>query len=142
MQNSRFAVAIHTLLMLATNTKGPVSSDYIAGSVGTNPVLIRRLMGDLRAAGLVDSRAGAAGGFVLAQPAERIGLDDIYRAVEADPLFSRHGNANPKCPIGRAVGPLLDRVLGQAESAMLQSLKRTTLGDLINSQEVVTQLAS
>lgn len=142
MQNSRFAVALHTLLLLATNTQGPVSSDYIAGSVGTNPVLIRRLMGDLRAAGLVDSRAGAAGGFVLARPAERIGLDEIYGAVEADPLFSRHGNANPKCPIGRAVGPLLDRVLGQAESAMLQSLKRTTLGDLIHSQEVVTQLAS
>jgi Rrf2 family protein len=142
MQNSRFAVAINTLLMLATNTKGPVSSDYIAGSVGTNPVLIRRLMGDLRAAGLVDSRAGAAGGFVLARPADRIGLDDIYGAVEADPLFARHSNANPKCPIGRAVGPLLDRVLGQAESAMLQSLKRTTLGDLIHSQEVVTQLAS
>lgn len=142
MQNSRFAVAIHTLLMLATNTKGPVSSDYIAGSVGTNPVLIRRLMGDLRAAGLVDSRAGAAGGFVLARPAERVGLDEIYGAVEADPLFARHGNANPKCPIGRAVGPLLDRVLGQAESAMLQSLQRTTLGDLIHSQEVVTQLAS
>jgi Rrf2 family protein len=142
MQNSRFAVALHTLLLLATNTKGPVSSDYIAGSVGTNPVLIRRLMGDLRAAGLVDSRAGAAGGFVLARPAERVGLDEIYGAVEGDPLFSRHGNANPKCPIGRAVGPLLDRVLGQAESAMLQSLKRTTLGDLINSQEVLTQLAS
>lgn len=142
MQNSRFAVALHTLLLLATNTRGPVSSDYIAGSVGTNPVLIRRLMGDLRAAGLVDSRAGAAGGFVLARPAERVGLDEIYGAVEGDPLFSRHGNANPKCPIGRAVGPLLDRVLGQAESAMLQSLKRTTLGDLIHSQEVVTQLAS
>ena len=142
MQNSRFAVALHTLLLLATNTKGPVSSDYIAGSVGTNPVLIRRLMGDLRAAGLVDSRAGASGGFVLARPAERVGLDDIYGAVEGDPLFSRHGNANPKCPIGRAVGPLLDRVLGQAESAMLQSLKRTTLGDLITSQEVLTQLAS
>lgn len=142
MQNSRFAVALHTLLLLATNTQGPVSSDYIAGSVGTNPVLIRRLMGDLRAAGLVDSRAGAAGGFVLARPAERIGLDEIYGAVEGDPLFSRHGNANPKCPIGRAVGPLLDRVLGEAESAMLHSLKRTTLGDLINSQEVLTQLAS
>jgi len=142
MQNSRFAVALHTLLMLATNTKGPVSSDYIAGSVGTNPVLIRRLMGDLRAAGLVDSRAGAAGGFVLAQPAERIGLNDIYGAVEADPLFSRHGNANLKCPIGRAVGPLLDRVLGEAETAMIQSLKRTTLGDLINSPEVLTQMAS
>ena len=70
MQNSRFAVAIHTLLMLATKADGPISSDYIAGSVGTNPVLIRRLMGDLRNAGLVDSRAGATGGFVLARPAE------------------------------------------------------------------------
>lgn len=142
MQNSRFAVAIHTLLVLALKGDGPVCSEYIAGSVGTNPVLIRRLMGDLRAAGLVDSRAGATGGFVLARPAERIGLDEIYRAVESEALFSRHAKANPKCPIGRAVGPLLDRVLGQAEGAMVQSLNRTTLGDLIRSQEVVTQLAS
>jgi DNA-binding IscR family transcriptional regulator len=72
---------------------------------------------------------------------ERIGLDEIYRAVEDAPLFARHENANPNCPIGRAVGSLLDRVLGQAESAMVQSLKRTTLADLLRSQEVVTQLA-
>lgn len=142
MQNSRFAVAIHTLLMLATSKGGPTSSDYIAGSVGTNPVLIRRLMGDLRNAGLVDSRAGATGGFVLARPAERIGLDEIYQAVEAEALFARHAKANPKCPIGRAVGPLLDRVLGEAEAAMVLNLKRTSLGDLIHSQEVLAQLAS
>jgi Rrf2 family protein len=141
MQNSRFAVAIHTLVLLAVKAGKPTSSDYIAGSVGTNPVLIRRLMGDLRAAGIVDSRAGATGGFVLAMPVERIGLDEIYRAVEDAPLFARHENANPNCPIGRAVGSLLDRVLGQAESAMVQSLKRTTLADLLRSQEVVTQLA-
>ncbi len=104
MQNSRFAVAIHTLVLLAAKAGKPTSSDYIAGSVGTNPVLIRRLMGDLRAAGIVDSRAGATGGFVLAQPVERIGLDEIYRAVEDAPLFARHENANPNCPIGRAVG--------------------------------------
>ena len=141
MQNSRFAVAIHTLVLLAAKAGKPTSSEYIAGSVGTNPVLIRRLMGELRSAGIVDSRAGATGGFVLAKPVERIGLDEVYRAVEDAPLFSRHENASPNCPIGRAVGPLLDRVLGQAESAMLQSLKRTTLGDLLRSQEVVTQLA-
>ena len=141
MQNSRFAVAIHTLVMLAAKTDKPTSSDFIASSVGTNPVLIRRLMGELRTAGLVDSRAGATGGFVLARPADRIGLDEIYRAVEYAPLFSRHEKANQNCPIGRAVGSLLDRVLGQAESAMLQSLKRTTLADLLGSQEVTTQLA-
>lgn len=141
MQNSRFAVAIHTLVMLAAAAGKPTSSDYIASSVGTNPVLIRRLMGELRAAGIVDSRAGATGGFVLAKPAERVALDEVYRAVEDAPLFSRHGNANLNCPIGRAVGPLLDRVLGQAEVAMLHSLEHTTLADLLRSQEVVTQLA-
>lgn len=56
-------------------------------------------------------------------------------------MFARHENANPNCPIARAVGSLLDRVLGQAEGAMMQSLKRTTLADLLRSQEVVTQLA-
>lgn len=141
MQNSRFAVAIHTLVLLAVRAGKPTSSDCIAGSVGTNPVLIRRLMGDLRAAGIVESRAGAAGGFVLAKSVERLGLDEIYRAVEDAPLFARHEKANPNCPIGRAVGSLLDRVLGQAEGSMVQSLKRTTLADLLRSQEVVRQLA-
>src|SRR5689334_5646686 len=142
MQNSRFAVAIHTLLVLAAKSGQPTSSDYIASSVGTNPVLIRRLMGELRAAGLVASRAGATGGFVLAKEMERIGLDEVYRAVEADPLFARHEKINPKCPIGRAVGPLLDRVLGEAESTMLRSLKSTTLAELVQSREFVTELAS
>ena len=141
MQNSRFAVAIHTLLVLAAKSGQPTSSDYIAGSVGTNPVLIRRLMGELRAAGIVASRAGATGGFVLAKEMERIGLDDVYRAVESEPLFARHEKMSLKCPIGRAVGPLLDRVLGEAEGTMIKTLQRTTLGDLVRSQEMVTQLA-
>ena len=64
-----------------------------------------------------------------------------YSALPDAPLFARHEKANPNCPVGRAVGPLLDRVLGQAEGSMLQSLKRTTLADLLRSQEVVTQLA-
>lgn len=128
--NSRFSMAIHSLLVMAAKRDGPVCSDFIAGSVGTNPVLIRRLMGDLREAGLVESRAGSAGGFVLAKDLSEITLDQVYRAVEEAPLFPRHENPNEKCPIGREIGRVLDQLYGAAEGSMMDALHKATLADL------------
>ncbi len=129
--SSRFSVAIHCLLLIADKGEKPVSSDFIASSVGTNPVLIRRLMGDLRAAGLVLSRAGPAGGFVLAMPVDQIALDRVYAAISHEDLFPRHVHPNMKCAMGRAIGPVLDRVYGMAEGAVRDSLRRTRLSDLV-----------
>jgi Rrf2 family protein len=133
--SSRFAVAVHVLSLLALEESGePVTSDYVAGSVKTNPVVVRRILGLLRRAGLVRIQPGPRGGARLARPASKILLADVYHAVEDGQLLSLHRNApNPRCPVGRHIGSVLGRVFGEAEAALEATLRRRTLGDVVGS---------
>src|SRR5437667_14393 len=99
--SSRFAVAIHVLTLLASRD-GPLTSEYIAGSVNTNAVVIRRLMKALRGAKLVVSQGGPGGGWRLARAPEAMSLRDVYRAVEDPPLFRQH-DPSSLCPIGSTI---------------------------------------
>ena len=103
--SSRFAVAVHILTLLAS-AEGPLR---IAGSVGTNPALIRRLVAQLAEAGFVSSQMGATGGATLAQPADRITLLDVFRVVESSVLIALPPNApNPACDVGREITGVLE----------------------------------
>ncbi|HEV7768778.1 MAG TPA: Rrf2 family transcriptional regulator [Thermoanaerobaculia bacterium] len=130
-QSSRFATAVHILTLLAGADDEPLTSDYVAGSVNTNPVVIRRLLGVLVKAGLVTSTPGGAGGSRLARDARKITLFDVYDAVESGGLFGTHSQRpNPKCPVGRNIAELLARRVETAESAAAASLRKTTVADL------------
>src|SRR5271166_34715 len=89
-RSSRFVVATHVLSLLAFGEGEAMTSEYIAGSVNTNPVVVRRILALLVKAGLVGSQEGAGGGVRLAKPAHSINLRDVYVAVEPDPLFALH----------------------------------------------------
>lgn len=132
LSSSRFVVAIHALSVLARNAgKGPVCSTVVASSVHTNPVVIRRLMGELERAKLVRSVPGRGGGFVLGREAAGISLADVYRAVEDDAVFRMHKlDPNAECPIAAQMGKILATPLKAAEAAMTMSLSRTTLDDV------------
>ncbi len=129
--NTRFAVAIHTAGMIAFADCIPVSSESIARSVGTNPVVIRRLIGLLTAHGIVTVSKGQGGGAVLSRPPEEITLDQIYRAVEAGPIFLAPPASS--CPMGKFVGPVLAGIFSAAESALLAGLGTVTLAQVIRS---------
>src|SRR5262245_20492413 len=86
--NVRFPVAVHILTSLAHSPKEWLSSPMLAESVGTNPVVIRRLVGRLQRAGLVEAHAGKLGGVELARRPETITLLDVYRAVEGGSVFA------------------------------------------------------
>lgn len=133
-QSSRFATAVHILTLLAGEHEEPLTSDYIAGSVNTNPVVIRRLLGLLAKAGLVHTAPGGAGGSRLGRDARRVTLADVYEVVEAEgALYGKHSRQpNPKCPVGRNIVELLDRRLSDAESAASASLRKTTIADLVH----------
>lgn len=134
--NTRFAVAVHILTFLQTKPNEPASSDLIAGSVGTNPALIRRLLGRLAAAGLTSSQMGAGGGALLARPGKTITLGDVYNAVNDDrDVLPVHETPNPRCEVGRNIKHVLEGRIEDAERAMLAELERTTIADL--SGEVV-----
>lgn len=110
----------------------PVTSTFLAKSVGTNPVMIRNIMGDLKRAGIISSSKGKSG-ISLARPLGKITLLDLWRAVDqsdADSLFRFHENPCPQCPVGGNIHAALDDRLKAAQQALEDQLARTTLADV------------
>lgn len=130
--NTRFAVAIHAMGMLAFGDELHVTSDDIAKSIRTNPVVVRRLLAQLTRQGLVMIKLGAGGGARLTRPPEHITLSDIYLALEEGPLFQVPllGETH-ECPVGRSVGPVLTGILLRAEQGLLAELQAVTLSQVI-----------
>ena len=129
---SRFTVAVHTLLVIynfSATTK--VTSDFIAASVQVNPVVIRRTLLSLKAAGMVDVKAGSGGASIVKDLGD-ITLYDVYKAVDSmdGDMFHFHENPNPACPVGRNIHAVLDAHLADAQAAMENELKKVTLLDL------------
>lgn len=129
---SRFTVAVHTLLVIHTFSETTkVTSEFIAASVQVNPVVIRRTLLSLKAAGMIDVRAGS-GGATIRKDLNEITLYDVYTAVDSvdDGLFHFHENPNPSCPVGKNIHAVLDAHLADAQAAMENELKKVTLADL------------
>ncbi|MCA3555846.1 Rrf2 family transcriptional regulator [Aestuariivirga sp.] len=132
LSSSRFIVAVHAMSVLARfQGKGPVCSAAVAESVHTNPVVIRRLMGELERAHLVKSVAGRAGGFELSKDPAGITLADVYFAVEDENVFRMH-KTDPRscCPVAAQLGKVLSGPLRAAECALHSSLARTSIRDV------------
>jgi Rrf2 family protein len=130
--NTRFAVAVHILAFLQTQEGEPATSELIAGSVKTNPSLIRRLLSQLARTGLTTSQMGSGGGALLAKPADTITLLDVYRAVDEErDIIPMHPAPNPKCLVGRHIQGALKSRISAAEQALQEELSRTTIAELV-----------
>ena len=126
-------MAVHVLAVLAYKEGDPVTSALLAGSVNTNPVIIRRLLLSLQRARLVETRKGAGAGSRLSRSPGRINLAEVYRAVEAvEPFASPSRKANAACPVGHCIRKTLNKVFASAENAMERDLEKTTLAGVIN----------
>lgn len=136
--SSRFTIAIHIFSCINTFEKeNKITSEFLAGSVNVNPVIIRKLLSQLKAAGLVNVQRGR-GGASIAKPLEEITFLDIYRAVECidnGELFHFHENSNQDCPVGRNIHRILDGKLQQVQKAMESELERITLADVIRDTQ-------
>ncbi len=120
-RSTRFPVAVHILAMLAAFKDEFVSSDQIAGSVATNPVVVRRILSLLQSAGLVATQAGMRGGAKLGVDPKQVSLLDVYNAVEDQSLFRVH-EPHPKCPVACAVKNEMEGLLGSIEGRMEREL--------------------
>jgi Rrf2 family protein len=133
--NSRLTIAVHALAWLAlAHRRGRelLTSEQVAASINTNPVVVRRSLGELCRAGLVEVRHGAGAGWRLARPPEQITLASVYEAVESAPLFGLHRTEpNLECPVGRGIQPALRRVYEGVEHAVRRELGASTIAEVL-----------
>ena len=125
-------MAVHVLTVLAYKDGDRVTSEFLARSVNTNPVVIRRLLLALQQARLVETRKGAGFGSRLSGSAARINLGDVFRAVEQEEAFCLpRKKPNQACPVGHCIQAALESVFGSALKALEADLGRTTLADVL-----------
>ena len=137
---SRFTIAVHILTLIAQNkgNETKLTSDLMAGSVGVNPVIIRKTLSQLKKADLISVQRGS-GGATLTKAPEEINLLQVYRAVDSigpsGQLFSFHDNPNPNCPVGANIHVVLDEKLLKIQQAMEKELSLTSLAQLVADTE-------
>jgi Rrf2 family protein len=125
-------MAVHVLAVLAYKDGDRVTSELLARSVNTNPVVIRRLLLVLQKARLVETRKGAGFGSRLSRSAARIDLWQVFRAAEQDEAFCLpRKKPNQACPVGHCIQASLERVFRSALDALEQDLAKTTLADVL-----------
>ncbi len=131
--SSRFTIALHIFSCVDVfGSERKVTSDFLAESINTNPVIIRKILTQLKNAGLITVQRGT-GGIEVTRDLRDITFYDVYEAidpVENGDLFHFHESPNPKCPVGRNIHALLDGKLKDIQNAMENELKRYTLLDL------------
>jgi len=128
MNNTRFATIIHILTLLAKNSGEWMNSEWIAGSINTNPVIVRKELGMLLEHGWVTSRKGKEGGFILNISSDKITLAELYKVVKnSDVLGKKNLNPNPHCPIGKDINKNLENLFTETDDLVITSLQTKTI---------------
>lgn len=132
---SKFTIGVHVITAIDYfKEMDRVNSEFLAGSIGVNPVIVRSVISQLREAGLLQTQRGSSGA-ELAKKLDEITLYDVYKAVgsvnEEEGLFHFHEQPNPDCPVGRNIHQVLGHRLTEAEKAMEDKLRSTTLADIV-----------
>ena len=132
---SKFTIGVHILTAIDYfKDRDRVNSEFLAGSIGVNPVIVRTVISQLREAGIVQTQRGSSGA-ELAKRLDEITLYDIYRAVGSvdteEGLFHFHEQPNPDCPVGRNIHKVLDQRLMDAQRVMEEKLRATTFADIM-----------
>ena len=136
--SSRFTIAVHILICIETFKEDyKITSDFLASSVNVNPVVIRRLLQQLKKAGIINVKRGSGGAYIE-KHLDEITLLDVYNAVECidnGNLFHFHENPNSRCPVGRNIHAVLDRRLDSIQQAMEREMRSVTLQDIADDTD-------
>ena len=140
---SKFTIGVHIITAIDYfRDMDRVNSDFLAGSIGVNPVIVRTVISQLREAGILETQRGSSGA-VLKKRLDEITLYDIYKAVgsvnEEEGLFHFHEQPNPDCPVGRNIHKVLDYRLLETQRVMEEELQKTTLADIVKETKQAVQ---
>lgn len=133
--SSRFTIAVHIFACVEVfGAAHKVTSDFLASSINVNPVIVRKILLQLKNAGLIEVARGT-GGTTATRPTDKITLYDVYEAVdllEEGELFHFHEHPNPECPVGRNIQSALGDKLSCIQTAMENEMRRYTVADVVN----------
>lgn len=111
--------------------KGPVTSEHMAKTMDTNPVVIRRVMAGLRDCGYVQSGKGHGGGWTLCCDLNQVTLRDIYTALGSPSLLAiGNRTESPGCLVEQAVNETLGKSFDAVEAFLLERFAEVTLAAL------------
>ena len=130
---SKFTIAVHIIAAIDYfRDSAKVTSSFLAGSVGANPVIVRNVMGSLKESGIIEISQGKSG-IILAKSLDEITFYDVYKAVDCvdgKGLFHFHESPNIKCPVGRCIHLAMDEKLKRVQDTMENELRRITIADV------------
>ena len=129
--SSRFTVAVHILALVKVEQSQPLTSSWIASSVNTNAVVIRRLVGKLKQANLIKHSKGWW--HSTKKPLTDITLLDVYQAVEVvdEGVFQMHEDTNVELCCRCQYQSVLEIILLRAQDAMEGVLANVTMDDIV-----------
>lgn len=132
-RNSRLSLALHTLSHMASEPDRVRTSAEIADHAGTNPVVVRRVLGRLREAELLVSEKGHAGGWRLARKPQEITLADVYLALEEKMIATDLAENAPSCSVEFALHKRISGVLDEIEETLIRRLSETSIAGILDS---------
>ncbi|MFP3833494.1 Rrf2 family transcriptional regulator [Chryseobacterium sp. SIMBA_028] len=136
MNNTRFATAVHIMTLLAKSPQEWLTSEWIAGSINVNAVIVRKEISVLREAGMIISRQGKVGGTQLAKSAEVITISEIYRAVKnTEVLGKKNQNPNPACSVGKEINTHLNTLFEETDQLVIKFLGDKSLQEFADQFE-------
>jgi len=136
MNNTRFATAVHIMTLLEKSPQEWLTSEWIAGSININPVIVRKEMSVLREAGLIISRQGKEGGSRLARNPVSISISEIYAAVKnTEVLGKKNQNPNPACSVGKDINVHLNTLFEETDKLVVSFLGNKSLKEFSDQFE-------
>ncbi|XXK31305.1 RrF2 family transcriptional regulator [Rhodobacteraceae bacterium nBUS_24] len=132
-RNSRLSLALHTLSHMAGDPGRVRTSADIADHAGTNAVVVRRVLGRLREAGLLTSEKGHAGGWRLAREPQNISLADVYLALDESLISTGTENHTPTCSVEHALQRQILSVMEEIEHSLVDRLSETNISEVLGA---------
>lgn len=132
--STKCSLALHLLIVLEVFRGKKLTSEILAQSTGSNPVIVRNIMGSLKKAGIIDIQRGAGGANLAIQP-ENITIWDVYKAVDTtslEDLVGLHPNPSPICPVGKNIYALLEKPYSTIAKSVKQAMSSCTLKQLLD----------
>lgn len=142
--SSRGEYGVRAMVALARQYgNGPMSIAAVSRASSVPTAYLEQLIGPLRRAGLVESKRGAQGGYVLTRPPELVRVGEVYRVMEGPvaPMDCVSENVEDQtCPLidGCETRPVWLRM----RDAIAGTLDSMTLADLIAQAPVRPERAT